>query len=496
MVSHRLSKRRAGVLLHPTSLPESPGHGDLGANAYWFVDFLASCGLSVWQTLPLGPPDAQLSPYQSISANAGNRRLICLQQLQQQGWLEHDPEAPPTDSSLAILDEYRQQRLSSAYENFQQRADATVKAEYAEFQSAQAHWLDDYAFFNVLKNKYQALPWWQWDAEYRDRDPETLISLGKDFAVAIDFYRFEQFMFFRQWLALKKYANERGILMFGDLPIFVSADSVDVWANRDNFLLNEEGRPSVVAGVPPDYFSATGQRWGNPHYNWEYMQANGFHWWVARLRTQQTLFDMVRIDHFRGFEAYWEIPADAPTAMEGRWIKAPGDALIKTLEQVGTVPLVAEDLGIITDEVTALRKSFNIPGMKILQFAFGDNAKNPYLPHNHKQNYVVYTGTHNNNTSLGWFQELSPEAQYHVCDYLGGVNPDDMPWPLIRTALASTAKLAIIPMQDILALDASHRMNTPGVSGGNWQWRFSWDQAADDVHTHLRHLLDLYGRLP
>jgi 4-alpha-glucanotransferase len=491
-ISHRLNVRRAGILLHPTSLPGTPVNGDLGANAYWFVDFLVSCGISVWQTLPLGPPDTELSPYQSPSAHAGNPRLICLKQLEEYGWLKADAQV--THASETAWYKYRNERLSNAYEVFSSRRRSALHEEYDNFRRDQAHWLDDYALFQVFKTEYDQQAWWEWKAVYRDRDPEALLSARKRFAAAIDYYRFEQFLFFHQWRLLKQYANERGVLIFGDLPIFVSADSVDVWANRQNFQLDTHGRATVVAGVPPDYFSATGQLWGNPHYDWNYMQANGFHWWVERLRTQQALFDLVRIDHFRGFEAYWEIPASAPTAMEGRWVKAPGEALINTLDQVGSVPLVAEDLGVITAEVTALRKKFNIPGMKILQFAFEGGAANPYLPHNHRSNYVVYTGTHDNDTTLGWFNALSPELQGHVCDYLGA-QPDTMPWPLIRAAFASPARLAIVPMQDILALDSSHRMNRPGISGGmNWRWRFTWEQVPSDLHLRMRHLLGLYGR--
>jgi 4-alpha-glucanotransferase len=493
-ISHRLSQRRAGILLHPTSLPGTPIHGDLGENAYWFVDFLVSCGISVWQTLPLGPPDSHLSPYQSLSAHAGNPRLISLKQLQEYGWLTPEPAPPDAELSLFSWDTYRQQRLQHAHQVFSATQGTTMHHHYDTFQRQNSHWLDDYALFKVLKSEYEQLPWWEWKSAYRDRDPEALLGARKRFAAAVEYYRFEQFLFFHQWALLKKYANDRGICIFGDLPIFVSADSVDVWANRANFLLDDNGRPTVVAGVPPDYFSATGQLWGNPHYDWNYMQANGFHWWVERLRTQQRLFDIVRIDHFRGFEAYWEIPATATTAIDGRWVKAPGEALINTLDQTGTVPLVAEDLGVITDEVTALRKKFDIPGMKILQFAFEGGAVNPYLPHNHRPNYVVYTGTHDNDTTVGWFNSLSLPLQAHVCDYLSA-KAEDMPWPLIRAAFASPARLAIVPMQDILKLDSESRMNRPGISGhGNWRWRFTWEQVPSDLHQQIHHLLELYGR--
>ena len=493
--AHRLTKRRGGILLHPTSLPGSPGNGELGPNAYWFVDFLMSCGISVWQTLPLCPPDDHLSPYQSASAYAGNVRLISLELLVQEGWLEADPTPPADDAPQNLLDEYRDHRMHAAQQGFMQCSDEANQRDYETFCKENANWLDDYALFRVLKSEYDQLPWWEWKPAYRDRDPDTLLIARKRFAAALDYHRFQQYLFFRQWRALKEYANEHGVLMFGDMPIFVSADSVDVWASRNSFLLDEQGRPTVVAGVPPDYFSATGQLWGNPHYNWEHMKASGFNWWVERLHNQQKLFDMIRIDHFRGFEAYWEVPADHTTAMNGHWVKAPGKALFKTLEQVGSVPLVAEDLGVITDAVTELRKTFDIPGMKILQFAFDGGPDNPYLPHHHRPNYVIYTGTHDNDTTLGWFQSLSPEQQHHVCDYLAA-RPEDMPWALIRTAFASPSRLAIVPMQDFLELDGNHRMNRPGQSGDqNWGWRFSWEQVPAELHRRIRHLLALYGRI-
>jgi len=490
---NRLKKRRAGILLHPTSLPGPVNGGDLGPNAYWFVDFLARSGITVWQMLPLGPPHDDLSPYQCQSVHAGNTRLISLELLVQAGWLHAD------ELRINVLENHsadcRCRLLQVAFNRFKRGAAEEVLQAYGDFLTRNSAWLDDYVLFCALKEVHGHAAWWDWELKYQQRNPLAIATARQHFAVEIVQYAFEQFLFFWQWTALKKYANERGVLLFGDMPIFVAADSVDVWADRENFLVDARGQPNVVAGVPPDYFSATGQRWGNPHYAWEYMETNGFRWWRERLHSHQVLFDLIRIDHFRGFEAYWEIPASAPTAMEGRWVKAPGEALFDTLHRKPMIPLVAEDLGVITPEVTALRKKYQIPGMKILQFAFeGGGASNPYLPHHHAKNSVVYTGTHDNNTSLGWFKSMSPAVQQYVCDYLGA-RAEDMPWPLIQAAFASVARLAIVPMQDVLACDAEHRMNTPGVPQGNWRWRFEWSQVPKDLDQRLHHLVSIYGRL-
>jgi len=487
-----LDQRRAGILLHPTSLPGSPGNGDLGSNAYWFVDFLAKTGISIWQTLPLAPPHGDRSPYQAKSVHAGNPLLICLDLLQKQNKLPPSNSEPPKEEKAAVA--YRMARIHQAFQHHQAHATLQERREFAHFVKQNKWWVDDYALFCTLKVFYDQVAWWQWPEGARDRDPTVLLELAENQADLVEQYRFEQFLFFQQWAALKQYANERGVYLFGDLPIFVAADSVDVWAGRKNFLLDETGHPSVVAGVPPDYFSATGQLWGNPHYDWKYMRKNDFRWWKSRLRTQGELFDVVRIDHFRGFEAYWEVDAKEKTAMNGRWVKAPGEALFDTLHAQNTVPLVAEDLGVITDEVTALREKYAIPGMRILQFAFDSGPTNPYLPHNYQANTVVYTGTHDNDTTVGWFTSLPEGLQHHVCDYLG-CTPSEMPWPMIRAAFASVAKLAIIPMQDVIGLGGEHRMNRPGVPDGNWQWRFTWDQVNDEMAQRLRMQVTLYGRL-
>ena len=390
--------------------------------------------------------------------------------------------------------EPRPRRLREAHQAYLHAATPQEKTAFAQFLSTHAHWLDDYALFQSLRQEQDGQPWWTWPAALRDRAPVALSKARKRLAPELQQVRFEQYVFFRQWNELRHYANSHGVRLFGDMPIFVGHDSADVWAERDYFQLDAQGQPTVVAGVPPDYFSTTGQRWGNPLYHWERMQTDGFRWWLARVGTQLALFDLLRIDHFRGFEAYWEIPATEPTAQHGRWVAAPGDALLMALQMnFHPLPLVAEDLGIITPEVTALRLRYALPGMLILQFAFDGGADNPYLPHRHERNSVVYTGTHDNDTTLSWFAGLTPAVQQRVREYLG-YPAEPMPWPLIRTALASVADLAIIPMQDVLALGAGQRMNTPGVAAGNWDWRFVWGQVEAGLAGRLRRLVQLYER--
>ncbi len=477
-------KRRAGLLLHPTSLP-GPGEGGvLGADAYRFVDLLAESGMSIWQSLPLTPTHGDRSPYQSLSVHACSEELICRRWLEARGWLS------AAQLGGTILD-----CLSNAYAAFRHKASAEEQQAFAAFAAAHAYWLEDYALYRAIRVEQGMKGWVDWPAPLRDREASALAAAAKRLAEDVQQYKFAQYVAFTQWLGIKRYANERGIWMFGDMPIFVSYDSADVWAQREYFRLDRDGRMEVVAGVPPDYFSATGQRWGNPHYHWEQMQADGFEWWQNRLRSQMQLFDVIRIDHFRGFEAYWEIPASEPTAINGRWVKAPGEELFKCLKsEFGEIPLVAEDLGVITDEVNALRNAFQLPGMKILQFAFEGGPTNPYLPHNHEIRSVVYTGTHDNDTTCGWFAALKEPQRAHVLEYLNLPN-EPMPWPLNRAALASVAQWAILPMQDVLGLDSAHRMNIPGTSQGNWLWRFGWDMLPDTLAKRLRHLNQLYGRI-
>lgn len=486
------ARRRAGVLLHPTSLPGGAGNGDLGVDAYRFIDFLAASGMTLWQMLPLGPTHGDRSPYQSMSVHAGNHLLIGLQPLVANGWLDGALLArfSPADDGAA----FRCKALQLAFQGFLDRASGPEREALERFKVEQSQWLDDYALYMALRQRYPHGSWVSWPAPLRDRDPRALAAARSELHREVQQVQFEQYLFFQQWQDLRAYANERGVLLFGDVPIFVAHDSAEVWAHRELFMLDEAGQMEVVAGVPPDYFSETGQRWGNPHYRWDRMAEDGFAWWLERLRTQIGMFDVIRIDHFRGFEAYWEIPASEETAIQGRWVKAPGEALFSAVrDEFGGLPLVAEDLGIITAEVEALRLAFNLPGMKILQFAFDGGSENPYLPHHHEPLNVVYTGTHDNDTTVGWYASLNEEQCNTVLDYLG--YPDEaMPWPLIRAALDSVAEMAIIPMQDLLALGSEHRMNMPGTTDGNWAWRFDWEQLPHDLSAKLMHLNRIYSR--
>ncbi|KAA6184609.1 4-alpha-glucanotransferase [Thiohalocapsa marina] len=491
----RLDRRRAGVLLHLTSLPGAGPNGDLGWEAFNFVNFLADCGVSVWQMLPVGPPQANDSPYQCSSAHAGSPLLIGLEPLVQAGWLDAaSGDRSGTDTAGAeVHAQARLQALAEAHQGFHRRAGDADHSALEAFIAEQGYWLDDYALYRALREERDA-PWWDWPKGLRIRESRAMSQARKRLASALDYIRWEQFVFFRQWEALHAHAAERGVLLFGDMPIFVAHDSAEVWANPHDFDLNADGTARVVAGVPPDYFSDTGQRWGNPLYRWDRLAANDYRFWIDRIRTQLQLFDIIRIDHFRGFEAYWEIPADEPTAINGTWVPAGGDALFQRLEEAfGRLPLVAEDLGVITDAVTALRRKYRMPGMKILQFAFDGGADNPYLPFRHGRDAVVYTGTHDNDTTLGWYQSLGEAERAHLDDYLG--HPQEpMPWPLVRCALGSSANLAVLPMQDLLGLDGTHRMNVPGKAEGNWRWRFDWAQLDPELPTRLRHLVALYGR--
>lgn len=486
-----LAQRRAGVLLHITSLPSKNGSGNLGKEACNFVNFLHNAGIKVWQTLPLGVPHGDGSPYQCLSAHAGNPALICLEELKEKGWLQ---EAEQCDICEAGADYSRDCLVAKAYTGFENLASVEEQQAYLNFCTDKASWLDDYALFVALHNERSQLCWNQWPEPLKERKAAALNAARKRMVSEIEMIKFEQFLFYRQWMALKEYANSKNVLLFGDIPIFVSYDSADVWANRKVFKLDKTGEMSVVAGVPPDYFSVTGQRWGNPHYDWAYLKRSKFAWWTERMRSQLEMFDILRIDHFRGFEAAWEIPADEDTAINGEWVKAPGKALLSALQRdLGDIPLIAEDLGIITLEVDELRMAFNLPGMKILQFAFGDTDANPYLPHNYDHNCVVYTGTHDNDTTLGWYDSLNDHDKNRVYSYLSN-SQASMPYLLIGTAFSSVANLAIVPMQDILGLGSEHRMNTPGTIEGNWKWQFSWNQLTDEQAGRLLNLVKMFSR--
>lgn len=476
MMSQSLPLREAGVLLHISSLPS----GNLGKDAFRFIDFLANTGARIWQTLPINMPHADNSPYQCISAHAGNIAFIALENLVEEGWLCKE------DLHLE-----HEQALNQAYLRFQKQQEPS---EFKSFCQSHAHWLDDFALYVVLRRYFGYQSWHCWDDPYKLRERKALALFSSQHDSSIKQVKFQQFLFFSQWAKMKAYAESKNIQLFGDVPIFVAYDSAEVWAKPHLFKLDDQREMTVVAGVPPDYFSETGQRWGNPHYNWQAMEKEGFSWWVERMQTQSDLFHLVRIDHFRGLEAAWEIPADQDTAMQGTWVKAPGEALLRKIhDALPNIQLIAEDLGIITEEVDALRLQFQLPGMKILQFAYGGDDTNPYLPENIDQNSVVYTGTHDNDTTLGWYRALEP----HVRDDFHrriGVDHPEMPMTLIKIALESVAKWAIVPMQDILELGSECRMNTPGTIEGNWAWRFSWPQLNGHLIEQFKQLLNASGR--
>lgn len=480
-----LAQRGAGVLLHPTSLPGDGPFGEFGDDALRFIDFLVAAGQRIWQLLPLGPVHEDLSPYQSLSAFAGNSELIGRQ------WLVDELPREMHDERHRRMT--RMELVSLHYHLY--RTSGRFSEQFKAFCAQHAHWLDDYAMFRALKDCFADKRWDEWPVEYRDRHTEAMSASRREESEQVDLYRFKQFFFYRQWHRIRQYANEHGVAILGDMPIFVAYDSADVWAQRCAFLLDDQGKPTVVTGVPPDYFSETGQRWGNPHYDWDWMEADDFSWWKLRVAQHLELYDMFRVDHFRGFEAAWEIPVYEETAINGRWIKVPGEELFAALrDHFGELPILAEDLGIITPEVTALRRKFHFPGMLILQFAFDGKNDNPYLPHNHTVDSVVYTGTHDNDTTVGWFSALAEWQQHKVMESLGFPH-QAMPWPLIETAYASVANQVVIPMQDILSLGSEHRMNVPGVPQGNWRWRFDWNTITPQLTEKLRALALRYSRI-
>ena len=492
--------RSAGILLHPTSLPGPFGIGDLGPAAYAWVDALVRARQTWWQVLPLGPTGYGDSPYQCFSAFAGNPNLVSPEALAADGLVSQaDLEGgrlldDRVDYGAVIA--FKGRLLARAWNNFQSGAAPSLRPEYEEFGSRQAGWLDDFALFMALKEAHGGRSWLDWPAALTRREPAALRSARKELAGAIGRHRFGQFLFFRQWRRLREYAHGRGVRLIGDLPIFVAGDSADVWANPELFLLDQRRRPAVVAGVPPDYFSATGQLWGNPLYDWKALKKAGYAWWAARVRAALEEVDLVRLDHFRGFEAYWEVPAGQPTAEKGRWVKGPADDLFKALRaDLGHLPLIAEDLGLITPEVEALRTRLQLPGMRILQFGFGGAFEERFLPHNFERNTVVYTGTHDNDTTLGWYQNLTRKERRFLKDYVprAGKEPS---WDLLRVAWASVANYAMAPLQDVLGLGTEARMNLPGRPSGNWAWRFTAGMLTEDLLERLAHLTEVYARCP
>jgi 4-alpha-glucanotransferase len=473
--------RRAGVLLHPTSLPGPGPRGTFGADARRFVDWLKEGGFAVWQMLPLGVPDPYGSPYALRSAYAGDPRFI-------------DAEA---FAELTVLPEGVEASGDRAarYASFVALASPAERRAFAEFVRRRRRWLLPYALFEILAARFDETPWWQWPAPYRDREPAKLREVARADRNELRALAFEQYLFELQWVALKRYANERGVRLFGDLPFYMDRNSVDVWWHRSLFALDAAGEPLAVAGVPPDYFNADGQLWGNPVYDWDALERTGFRWWLERIGEQLARFDLLRIDHFRALESYWAIPGDAPTARLGEWRRGRGDALLTALTaRLGAMPLVAEDLGIITDEVRALLDRFALPGMVVLQFAFDGSTDNPHLPEHHRRNGVVYTGTHDNDTTVGWYASLDPHARHIVHEKLGLGPAPPVPDFLIDAAYASKAALAILPMQDLLARDSGARMNTPGTVVGNWRWRFSWPDVPQNLASICRERARRTGR--
>ncbi|MFW6169097.1 MAG: 4-alpha-glucanotransferase [Planctomycetota bacterium] len=500
-----LPQRSSGILLHPTSLPGLYGIGTLGVHAYRFVDFLVQSGQSLWQILPLGPVDSDGSPYSSFCSAAGNPLLISLGQLVEHGDLNSSDLSTspfPPDARFvdyAALDHWKTQILQQAVQRFVQSGSAARKAAFDEFRSRESDWLEDYALFMALKTHYdrqtagpdhgQATWNRDWDQDIALRQPAALAWWRERLRDRVEYHCVLQYFFFEQWGALKRYANDRGIAIIGDMPIFVALNSVDVWCHPNLFQLDEERREIFVAGVPPDYFSATGQRWGNPLYNWDAMAANGFDWWIRRFDHLLKLVDIVRIDHFRGFAACWAIPSEEEIATNGQWVRVPGYDLFETVQQgLGHLPFLAEDLGVITPDVEELRDHFGFPGMRVLQVGFENiDSENIHLPDNHVENSVVYTGTHDNNTTVGWYQSLPARQQQAIAEFFGG-ELQDPAWEMIRVAMASVARYAVIPMQDVLRLDQSARMNTPSTKSGNWRWRLQHDHDGQTVSAQLAQL--------
>jgi 4-alpha-glucanotransferase len=505
----RLDRRASGLLVHITSLPGPHGNGDLGGEARRFVDWLQQAGQSYWQMLPVAPCGNGNSPYSAQSAFAGNPLLIALEPLVERGWLAAselaDTRALPSERvDYAASEGYRSQCLRRAFERARRTLDLQL------FREQHRSWLDDYALFRALKHTHADAEWNAWPAALRDRDPHALANARREHADEIEFRCFEQYLFDEQWNALRGYAHARGVSLIGDIPIFLAYDSADVWQHRELFHLDAQGRPKVVSGVPPDYFSETGQRWGNPLYRWDVLRERGYQFWIDRIRTTLARFDVIRLDHFIGFHRYWEIPASEETAVNGRWCAGPGSDLFAALaRELGTLPLIAEDLGAVTPEVKALRDEFALPGMRILQFAFGaDNSANDFLPHNYPRRTVVYTGTHDNDTIVGWFEareELAGQAssrspeqvateQRAVLRYLGAADGGNVHWDMIRLCLMSVADTAIFPLQDILGLGSEARMNRPGQAAGNWEWRSSADAISSEAAERLADLTRCYER--
>lgn len=502
--------RSSGIILHPTSLPSPYGIGDLGDQAYKFIDFLHASGQHIWQVLPLGPTGFGDSPYQCLSAFAGNTLLISPDKLVEDGFLQASdlkpvPRFPSETVNFGKVIEYKKRLIARAFENFRRTTDTRLRADFLAFCQRESDWLEEYALFMVLKSKHGGVSWNNWEPKYALRDRAALDKIQQSMIDELEAEKFYQFLFFEQWSALKNYCNERFISIVGDIPIFVAYDSADVWMAPEQFKLNEKGEPVVVAGVPPDYFSATGQLWGNPIYDWEVMKAQNFSWWIERIKAMIRLVDIVRIDHFRGFAACWEIPGGDKTAQRGRWVEVPGRELFTRLKEVfGELPIIAEDLGVITPDVEQLRDDFDFPGMRILQMAFRDDSCNIDLPHNYVRNCVVYTGTHDNDTTLGWFNSKAGagstrdaaqiEKERAFCLRYLRSNGKEINWDFITAAYASVADLCIVPLQDVFGLGSKARMNLPASTEGNWHWRYTDEMLTAPIAARLKDLSEFYSR--
>jgi 4-alpha-glucanotransferase len=491
--------RASGILLHPTSLPGPYGIGDLGPQAARWIDFLSKAGCSLWQVLPLGPTGYGDSPYQCFSAFAGNFYLIGPELMLAEGLLKPDDlegaeRFPRERVDYGAIIPWKLALLERAYERFQAGRFPSLETDLTQFQAANSAWLDDFGLFMALKDVHGGAPWPSWEPPLRGRSPEALALARKQHAHAIQSHIFRQFLFFRQWEVLHACAAAEGISIIGDIPIFVAHDSSDVWANPELFYLDKVGKPTVVAGVPPDYFSATGQLWGNPLYRWDVHAASGYRWWLERFRAVLKLVDFVRLDHFRGFAGYWEVPGTATTAVKGRWVTGPGKHFFNAVRAaLGDLPIIAEDLGVITPDVVDLRDSYDLPGMKIFQFAFAATPEDPFLPHNYPSNCVVYTGTHDNDTALGWYQRV-PEAETHFYRQYIGRDGSNVSWDMIRAVWSSVANFALAPMQDFLSLDNSARMNYPGNPSGNWTWRMPATAMGEGLCKRIQTFNYLYSR--
>lgn len=499
--------RSSGILLHPTSLPGPHGVGDLGKEAHRFVDFLKTAGQRWWQMLPVGPPGAGNSPYDSPSSFAGSSLLVSLDELVKQGLLTKHEVTPgkalsrPGRADYVRASKYREPRLRLAFERFELQHSAKSRDELAQFRAENASWLPDYTLYSALKSASGNKCWIDWQPELRRRDRKALARAAEQLKGEVGFHEFVQFQFEKQFSALRAHCKEAGILLLGDVPMFVAYDGADVWAHPDLFHLDERGRRSVVAGVPPDAFSKTGQLWGNPLYRWNVLKRSGYRWWIERFKTTLARFDAVRLDHFIGFRRYWEVAARSKTAMKGRYVQVPGEDFFETVRQeLGGLPFIAEDLGIVTPEVTALRDRFALPGMRVLQFAFSDPNGSDYLPHRYSRHSVVYSGTHDNDTTVGWFRGAAKgkglrSERERVLEYSGG-DPKQIHWDVVRLGLSSVANTALFPLQDLLGLGSAARMNTPGTCEGNWEWRVSDAELRPDIAARMAELCRLFDRLP